>query len=59
MVIKFNIDFLNILETRFNISKVDELATLTEFPRSMTSQTSHVVKEEIHNIIRSLTDSTK
>ena len=45
-----NLDFLKTFEDKFNIKEVNDLAILTEFPRTMTAQTSTEVKKEIQNI---------
>ena len=45
-----NLDFLKTFEDKFNIKEVNDLAILTEFPRTMTAQTSIEVKKEIQNI---------
>jgi hypothetical protein len=49
-----NLDFLKTFNDKFNINEVNDLAILTEFPRTMTSQMSSDVKKEIQNIANTL-----
>ena len=49
-----NLEFLKTFEDNFNIREVNDLAILTEFPRTMTSQISTDVKKEIQNITNTL-----
>lgn len=49
-----NLDFLKTFNDKFNINEVNDLAILTEFPRTMTSQMSSDVKKEIQNITNTL-----
>ena len=48
------LNFLKLFEQEFNILEVNDLATLTEFPSTMTSQLSSEVKKEIQNITNTL-----
>ncbi len=49
-----NLEFLKNLETSFQLKRLDDMAILTEFPRTMTASTSDVVSDEIQSMINTL-----